>query len=858
MTNLRTLYLSNNSVSDISAVSGLTNLTDLSLWGNNITDISPLSGLTHLTRLSLGYNAISDVAPLLGLTNLTGTSWDSRGLRLGSNPLSYASINTHIPAIQMKGIEVEFDNRVPTTLLNISGVITASDNVLTVEVRDSNGRVFEGVPVTFTVTSGGGTLSVTSATTDKKGRAQSRLTLGSDTGSNRVKVSVVGVEQTVTFSDVADGVHIPDPNLRAAIETALSKASGTTITAADMATLTELTARNANISDLTGLEAATNLRELYLADEYVEAESRWINSNSVSDLSPLSGLTNLTTLHLQRNVISDISPLARVTNLTELSLGSNAITAISALSGLTKLRFLYLQDNTISDLSSLSGLTNLTGLYLYDNNISDLSPLVTNTGLGSGDEVNVNRNPLNYTSINTHIPALRSRGVVVRADNLKPTTLEFLLSVPAGISLIHVPLKVTAVDGVAKTIESIADLYDALGGAATVNYLATYGSQAQEWRSYFVLSVKGSPEDVRLTDATGISANLSAPVSIRLSGDPLGTNGTSAIVLNQGLNLVGLPLKDSRINRVSDLLRLDGILGNVPAVTLTDGGEFKEVKRAGYPSDIAITGGQAFLLTAQRAATVHISGAGWYNGSGTAAAPLTAQTGIQVTDTTPMLALRGSIVDEDINFNRMGFRVIVKNRSTGRAVAAMTRRDGPASRTIKGESVGGSYQVTVVDVETGRAAKIGDTLEISVRSPSPLIGVQPVQYTVTVEDVKRGWIQLPALVAYEIPKETVLLANYPNPFNPETWIPYRLAEDADVKLTIYDANGHAVRTIDVGHRIAAVYESRSKAIYWDGRNNLGERMSSGIYFYHLSAGRSGLSVPHRRDYSQTRKMLILK
>ena len=98
------------------------------------------------------------------------------------------------------------------------------------------------------------------------------------------------------------------------------------------------------------------------------------------------------------------------------------------------------------------------------------------------------------------------------------------------------------------------------------------------------------------------------------------------------------------------------------------------------------------------------------------------------------------------------------------------------------------------------------------------------------------------------PEQTRLLANYPNPFNPETWIPYRLAEDALVRLTIYDGAGHIVRTLDVGHQIAMVYEDRAKAIYWDGRNEVGESVASGIYFYHLSAG----------DYSATRKMVILK
>ena len=112
----------------------------------------------------------------------------------------------------------------------------------------------------------------------------------------------------------------------------------------------------------------------------------------------------------------------------------------------------------------------------------------------------------------------------------------------------------------------------------------------------------------------------------------------------------------------------------------------------------------------------------------------------------------------------------------------------------------------------------------------------------------KGILFLEQLLAALIPKETVLLPNYPNPFNPETWIPYRLAADAFVTLTIYDGSGHVVRTLDVGHRRAAFYESRSKAIYWDGRNEFGEHVASGVYFYHLSAG----------DFSATRKMLILK
>lgn len=97
-------------------------------------------------------------------------------------------------------------------------------------------------------------------------------------------------------------------------------------------------------------------------------------------------------------------------------------------------------------------------------------------------------------------------------------------------------------------------------------------------------------------------------------------------------------------------------------------------------------------------------------------------------------------------------------------------------------------------------------------------------------------------------RKNALYQNFPNPFNPETWIPYRLAEDAFVTLTISDLTGQVVRTFKVGHQSAAVYASKDRAIYWDGRNDNGEPVSSGIYFYHLRAG----------DFAATKKMIILK
>ena len=97
-------------------------------------------------------------------------------------------------------------------------------------------------------------------------------------------------------------------------------------------------------------------------------------------------------------------------------------------------------------------------------------------------------------------------------------------------------------------------------------------------------------------------------------------------------------------------------------------------------------------------------------------------------------------------------------------------------------------------------------------------------------------------------KETVLRQNYPNPFNPETWIPYELAHDATVTLEVYDARGGLVRRLDLGFQIRGRYTSHQKAARWDGRNDVGERVASGVYFYQLRAG----------SYTATRKMVILK
>ena len=153
-------------------------------------------------------------------------------------------------------------------------------------------------------------------------------------------------------------------------------------------------------------------------------------------------------------------------------------------------------------------------------------------------------------------------------------------------------------------------------------------------------------------------------------------------------------------------------------------------------------------------------------------------------------------------------------------------------------------------IGTGNAAPALNVRALSILTASDVKGwlTQARQLTLTDATSLRGIQFLEHYLATLTPKQTKLLANFPNPFNPETWIPYHLSNDADVEITIYDAQGVVVRQLALGHQRAGFYTDRTKAAYWDGRNNVGEQVASGVYFYTFTAG----------DFTATRKVLIRK
>ena len=460
----------------------------------------PFEGAAVKFSVLLGGGSLSATTPTTGADG-QAESILTLGMALGTNKVQ---VNVEgISQVLVFSAEATTTPSVPTVLSIISGDNQTGvngetlTNPFVVEVRDGNDTLLAGVTVTFTILTGGGTLSATTGTTDANGQAESTLTLGSEPGTNTVETRAENIDETVTFNAEAT---LPPP-----IPTALSIVSGE------------------NQEGLTG-EPLADPFGVQVHDQYDD---------------PVQGVTVTFTL----------------------------LTGDGALS----------TETTMTDANGQA-----------------------ETTLTLGNE------PGEYTL------EVSVEGVVQTVTfNVIAKLIQFDLSLPAGLNLIHIPLRVRTIDGMPAKIQSVSDLYDALGGATTVNWLITHDTETQTWHGYFGEADRGTIADSLLTDQTGILASIKTPISIRLSGDALGMDGTNVITLTPGLNLVGLPLQDSRIMRVSDLFALEGIDEVITVIIVTDNGEFKAVGRADDPGDIPITGGQGFILIVQQPATIPIIGTGW-------------------------------------------------------------------------------------------------------------------------------------------------------------------------------------------------------------------------------------------------------
>jgi hypothetical protein len=301
----------------------------------------------------------------------------------------------------------------------------------------------------------------------------------------------------------------------------------------------------------------------------------------------------------------------------------------------------------------------------------------------------------------------------------------------------------------------------------------------------------------------------------------------------QGINLSGIPV-DAGLAKLSDL---DAIVDDPALLIFYDAvdAKFATYSDQAPETDIAITGDLGLIVViGDKDQSLNLVGQPWSNPPAGEAPPTAVLSPLDAL-ATPALVVDGTLIHEVTGSILNGLSVTVRNLSTG---VSLTDTTG----SIAGY---GSFSVAFVGLDN-YAAKVGDVIELNVAAQS--FRVEPIQYTLTETDIELSRVTLGELIARVIPSRSELLSNFPNPFNPETWIPFNLAETADAVVTIYDVYGHLVRTIDLGSLHAGLYSTKAKAAYWNGTNAFGERVASGIYFYHLQAG----------EFSATRRMVILK
>jgi steroid delta-isomerase-like uncharacterized protein len=297
--------------------------------------------------------------------------------------------------------------------------------------------------------------------------------------------------------------------------------------------------------------------------------------------------------------------------------------------------------------------------------------------------------------------------------------------------------------------------------------------------------------------------------------------------LAPGLNMISLPLESavpftarSLAEHISAtmVIRYDHALRRFAGFTLAASGD-------GFP----IRGGEGYIVNVPGGGMVAFVGAPWTRPPMPAAPP--AQR-----DSAWAFVVSGSVLDgEEVSTSDGDYTVAVRNLRTGEVFMEMADPTG-------------YFAAASADLTRRAIVKAGDKLEVSVVDSNGKLASGPFVYEITLEGIRDAVLDVRLKLGHIIPEKSVLLQNYPNPFNPETWIPYHLQEASPVVIKIHNSIGQVVRALDLGYRGADVYVSRSKAAYWDGRNETGEEVASGIYFYSITAG----------DFSATRKMTVTK
>ena len=800
-------------IRDLTGLQFATNLTELIVWHNQISDLSPIAGLINLRVLYAHDNALSDISPVRGLTNLTQLVFD-RSQVSDISPVRGLTNLAHL----------EFDESPISDISPVRGLT----NLTSLELHRT--LVADLSPIA---------------------------------GLTKLK-----------------RLHCWDANI------------------SDLSPIARLT----NLEE--GIFFGNRIADLSALTELVELKRLDLRDNIVSDVSPCSGLTNLANLGLDGNKIADISPLVGLTGLNRLNLAANSITDVSPLARLTNLKWLNVADNDISDVTPLARLTNLVWLGVYNNEITDISPLER---LRENITLLWHGNP----AFPSDAPKIDASWLWVVLPYVQPSGREDLLSKASGGTVTELEVAThgaTAGDPVGDNVWTARRLaptgwnnVDLMLGNREDTFrfshmlygtISLYSPRRQETTMYV-----GSHNDFKVwLNGTLIYQSLRyhasadytdfLPVTLKQGRNVLlvaveanynsffgfetGTEYTVGTGIGYGFSKTPIHTGDTfifdvRADSVSNLAGWQFDLDFDPAIL-----EAKGVREGDF---LKSDGGTTFFQSGRIDNSAgKITGliAGRISEGGASGRGSLLQVEFKaISEGETELALEnfefGSLTGENIPATPLEIRVTVKDR----LVTGDVNRDGRVSildLILVAQQLGKRVAAgSAVDINADGIVNIFDLTLVAqgiVGAAAPAVATGRAD-AATIEALiaearladdgsivfQQGIANLKNLLAsLIIPQETALHANYPNPFNPETWIPYQLAVPAEVALTIYDMHGGVVRRLEVGHQAAGTYQSRNRALYWDGRNRDGEPVASGLYFYTMRAG----------EFTATRRMLIRK
>ena len=798
MATLEQLYAEYKNISDLTGLEFAKNLTTLYLHDNALSDISPLAALTNLRKVGISDNPfLSDISPLASLTKLREVSFRD------------TEVSDLSPLASLRDLEVIDASAAPiTTLAPLAGL------------------------------------------------------------KNLQKLDTV-------HTDITD----------------LSPLAGLT-------NLTRLRLYDCKATDLSPLKGLTKLRWLGFP-----------HTNNITDFSPLSGLTELRHLDLFHTEISDLSALSGLVNLETLILSENRIVDGSPLASLRNLQRLELHVNNISDFSPLDPIRQNIEVFTWYANpgFPQGGPKITGPWLwltlpaNRGEDILLTdylAKASNRKVTEEQIATFgASEGAAIgesvwSVGTLEPYKADGKWSNVKNLKRLLDDQGIELRDGEDFVVYGSITLYSP-GTYQTKIFIGashprkvylnselvheddadhTARSWAYDYQTFFPITLQPGNNVLLIKLGDAWENDI---LSLFFGFEP----GTEYSIVNPS---VGYSFSGSKIH-AGDTFTLDLSAENVfdlagwqfdiafdpavfEAIEVNEGDFLKEGGGTTFFQKGTIDNATG-TITKLSSARLNEDGV---SGTGTLlSVTFTAKAGGETRLSLSNFQF-GSTTGEAINAGPHEFAFTIE----GQLATGDVNRDGQVSildlilvSRHLGEEASANPQA---DVNLDGIINIQDLILVAQHLGESTDAAAPFAIAINngeltpamiqtwieqarVEDdgsiaFQQGIANLQRLLALFIPEETVLLHNYPNPFNPETWIPYQLAKPVEVTLTIYAPNGAIVRTLELGHQSAGFYESRSRAAYWDGRNEVGEPVASGIYFYTLTAG----------DFNATRKMLIRK